>query len=149
MSDMATARWNLPFLAVAQAQKEVTHNEALALIDLLLHPSATAIGTNTPPASPAIGECWLLGSAPTGAWSGRAGQIAGWTSGGWRFILPRPMMRIHNSADGQIWQLAPSGWAAAPIVSPPTGGTVIDSESRVVLAALIAALAGQGILQTQ
>jgi len=41
MTDLpSTPRLALPLLAVAQAQKEVTHNEALALLDLLVQPAA-------------------------------------------------------------------------------------------------------------
>ncbi len=32
-----TSRLSLPLLHASQAQKEMTHNEALTLIDLLLH----------------------------------------------------------------------------------------------------------------
>ena len=39
-----TDRFALPLLAAAQAQKEVTHNEALARVDALLHAVVVAVG---------------------------------------------------------------------------------------------------------
>ena len=37
MVGLETRRCGLPLLAVSQAEKEITHNEALVLIDALLH----------------------------------------------------------------------------------------------------------------
>src|SRR3546814_18076891 len=65
-----TPRFSLPLLAVAQAQKEVTHNEALTLLDALVHAAIEAGPLATPPANPALGQCWLVDAAATGVWSG-------------------------------------------------------------------------------
>ena len=67
MPTLASARLGLPFLAAGQAQKEVTHNEALALIDAGLSPAAETIGVTAPPSAPALGQCWIVGGAPSGA----------------------------------------------------------------------------------
>ena len=89
MSDGSTsARLGLPLLAPGQAQKEMTHNEALAAIDLALAASVRAVGLDAPPLSPTPGESWIVGASPTGAWAGQAGALAGWTAGGWRFVRP-------------------------------------------------------------
>ncbi|WP_312846581.1 hypothetical protein [Sphingopyxis sp. PET50] len=49
MTDLpSTARLALPLLAMAQAQKEVTHNEALTLLDLLVQPVVEAGPQATP-----------------------------------------------------------------------------------------------------
>lgn len=39
-----TPRWTLPLLAAGQAQKEMTHNEALSLLDLIVHPVSRRSG---------------------------------------------------------------------------------------------------------
>src|SRR3546814_3824403 len=71
MTDMPiTPRFSLPLLAVAQAQKEVTHNEALTLLDALVHAAIEAGPLATPPANPALGQCWIVDAAATGVWSG-------------------------------------------------------------------------------
>src|SRR3546814_14786219 len=84
-----TPRFSLPLLAVAQAQKEVTHNEALTLLDALVHAAIEAGPLATPPANPAIGQCWIVDAAAPGVWSGAENAIAIWTAGGWRFAAPR------------------------------------------------------------
>ena len=48
MSD-ASDRFALPLLHAGQAQKEITHNEALQLIDMLLHPYAESASLTAPP----------------------------------------------------------------------------------------------------
>src|SRR3546814_11391087 len=89
-----TPRFALPLLAVAQAQKEVTHNEALTLLDALVHAAIEAGPLATPPASPAVGQCWIVDAAATGAWTGEGSAIAIWTAGGWRFAAPRAGVQV-------------------------------------------------------
>jgi len=112
MTDVATARHGLPFLEAAQAQKDLTHNEALVLIDLGLCAAVEAAGVNAPPADPAIGQCWLVGDAPTGLWADAAGALAGWTDGGWRFLRPREGMLVW-AVDQQLFVCHVAGaWRA-------------------------------------
>lgn len=79
----------LPLIAAAQAQKHVTHNEALFVIDALLHCAVLDKDLATPPASPAAGARYIVAALPTGAWAGKAGQIAAWQDGSWIFVAPR------------------------------------------------------------
>lgn len=77
-----TPRLAWPLLIVAQAQKEVTHNEALTLLDALVHATVEAGPLAAPPPEPADGQCWIVGTAPTGDWTGKADAIAIWTGVG-------------------------------------------------------------------
>lgn len=86
MSD--TARLGLPLIAAAQAQKHVTHNEALLLLDALVQCAVLDKDLAAPPVSPAEGSRYLVAAAPTGAWSGRAGAIAIRQDGVWIFANP-------------------------------------------------------------
>lgn len=43
---------------------------------------------NTPPGSPAIGDRYLIGTAPTGVWVGLANQIAEWNGTTWVYTIP-------------------------------------------------------------
>lgn len=74
----------IPLISTLQATPEVTHNEALYMIQALLMGAISL--TNTPPGSPTAGDCYICGTAPTGAWAGRANKVAIYTSGGWRFV---------------------------------------------------------------
>ena len=79
----------LPYLAAAQAQKHVTLNEALRLLDALVQLVFQSRALAAPPASPANGARYIVAAAPTGAWSGNAGAIAAWQDGAWAFLTPR------------------------------------------------------------
>lgn len=110
-----TGRLLLPYIVQSQAQKEVTHNEALTMLDVLLHAAVEDVGTNTPPGSPTAGQCWVVGASPTGAWVGKNNQIAQADgTGGWFFVVPFKRLRLWNETadeyyvyDGSVW--APEG----------------------------------------
>lgn len=87
MSDTANLR--LPLLEAAQAQKHVTVNEGLGLLDALAQIAVEDRDLAAPPPAPADGQCWIVAADPTGAWAGRAGQLAAWRDGAWRFSAPR------------------------------------------------------------
>lgn len=145
-ADGMSARWQLPLLAAAQMQKEITHNEALTLIDALIAPVVEANGVNTPPTAPQPGQCWLVGSAPTGVWAGAARAMACWTAGGWRIIVPRTGMTVRHVA-GAVLRYDGSVWRAPPGVAGPVGGTIVDGEARAALTAVLSALRDQGWLE--
>ncbi len=147
MTDMpATPRFALPLLAVAQAQKEVTHNEALTLLDALVHAAVEDGPVAVPPASPVEGQCWIVDAAPTGAWAGQDNRIALWTPGGWRFAAPREAMAVTRLTDGARLRFDGGAWTTPPSIEAPSGGSTIDSEARSVISLLILHLAAQGLL---
>jgi Protein of unknown function (DUF2793) len=86
---MNTANLALPLLAAGQAQKHVTHNDALLTIDSLLHLSVLSRILTAPPATPAEGDRYLIPASATAAWAGRSGQIAAWTDAAWLYHQPR------------------------------------------------------------
>ncbi|MFN3576067.1 MAG: DUF2793 domain-containing protein [Tabrizicola sp.] len=75
----------MPLIAAQQNQPEVTHNEALLLMQGVWG-GVVGAGANTPPGSPADGDAHIVGPAPTGAWAGRANTIAVRIGGAWRFL---------------------------------------------------------------
>jgi hypothetical protein len=78
----------IPFVSAQQLQPEVTHNEAVQLLAILAN-GVLSFGGNTPAVSPTEGDSYIVGTAPTGAWAGRANTVAISTSSGWRFIPDR------------------------------------------------------------
>ena len=90
-----TARLNLPLLSTGQAQKETTVNEGLQLLDFVIAGAVIEMPRNDPPENPAIGECYIVGDAPTGAWTGWADALAGYSAGGWRRGPPVAGMRLY------------------------------------------------------
>lgn len=144
--DDVTPRFALPLLFAGQAQKEFTVNEALLRVDLALH--CTVEGeVAAPPAIPDVGLAWLVAPAPTGAFADHAAAIAGFTASGWRFIAPRPGMRIYDKTSA-CFRHYTGIWERCVIPATPTGGATIDAEARSVIANLLAKLVNAGILAT-
>ncbi|MDE2406171.1 MAG: DUF2793 domain-containing protein [Sphingomonadales bacterium] len=139
----ASPRLGLPMLFAGQAQKEFFVNEAHALIDALLH-GAIEGEAASPPAAPADGQAWLVGEAAAGAWSGQAGRIAARQGGNWLFVTPRDGMRVLDRATGQELLFC-GGWRRPTRPAAPAGGAVVDSEARVAITQLLAALCIAGI----
>lgn len=95
-----TGRFELPLIMPSQAQKHVTHNEALTLLDGLIHLVITASGLTAPPLSAVTDDAYLVGSPAAGAWFGQEGKIALNSDAGWRFTLPvRGMTAFFVSAN--------------------------------------------------
>lgn len=140
----ATPRFGIPFLFAGQAQKEFFVNEAHALVDLLLHPAIES-ESDAPPANPEEGQCWLVGSNPTGAWANRPGSLAGWVSGTWLFAAPKEGTRALDKSTGQVIFFS-NGWRRLAAPAIPTGGQVADAEARAAIGDLVETLRSAGIL---
>jgi hypothetical protein len=139
----ATPRFSLPLLFSGQAQKEFYVNEAHSLADALLHAACEGEATD-PPAAPAEGEAWLVGSAATGAWAGQDGKLASFQAGNWLFAIPNDGMRLFDRSSGQAL-LYRGTWQRPATPSEPTGGTTVDVEARAAIIALVSALTQAGI----
>jgi hypothetical protein len=166
MTGLTSARHGFPFLAAGQAQKELTHNEALVLVDMGLQACAVSIGTEIPPIAPLSGQCWILGPSPTGAWSDHPRALACWTDNGWRFLAPAEGFRAWV-LDQQLWaEFVAGAWRIGKLVanamevnghqvigtrldaiSAPAGGTVMDFEARAAITAIIDRLATHGLIE--
>lgn len=114
MSDLS-ANLALPYLAAAQAQKHVTHNEALAILDAVVQLAVASRAETVPPADPVPGARYLLPAGAAGAWAGQGeGMLALWDGTAWRFLAPGPGWRaavLDEAAellwDGSAWQERP------------------------------------------
>lgn len=72
-----------PFISAQQAQPEVTHNNAIMMLQAI---NGGAIAKqNAPPGSPASGDCYVVGTAGSGLWTGHNNQIAIFF-GTWLFV---------------------------------------------------------------
>jgi hypothetical protein len=86
---------SLPFIQPSQAQKHVTHNEALRILDVVTQLSVVTDDQTTPPSSPVEGARYLLDAGGTGAWANHEGEIALFENGNWRFFVPRSGWRAY------------------------------------------------------
>ena len=148
MSDTSD-RLDLPFILPSQAQKHVTHNEALVRLDALVQMVFESAPTNTPPAVPNAGETWATGAAPTDGWAGQPNQIAQWMAPGWLFMTPQEGWRawLRDTAQMVVWD--GSAWVAQSQTQNLDGigiGTSWDATNRLAVAsdASLLSHAGQG-----
>jgi hypothetical protein len=86
---MNSPNLSLPYIAAAQAQKHVTHNEAVRQLDALVQLCVLDMDLAAPPAAPADGSRYIVAASPTGAWAGQAARVAAYQDGGWVFLAPR------------------------------------------------------------
>ena len=83
-----TPNLSLPLLMPSQAQKHLTHNDALLRLDALAQISVLDRRRATPPPSPADGARYIVPPDAAGAWAGKTGHLAiGW-NGGWDLVAP-------------------------------------------------------------
>ena len=113
MPDAITANLSLPLMAAAQAQKHVTHNEALVGLDTLVQLAVLDKDLTAPPANPAEGDRYLIaGAAPTGAWAGWAGRVVRYQDGAWRSFPPRPGWLAFVADEADLYTYTGMAWAS-------------------------------------
>ena len=110
-----TANLALPCIDAAQAQKHVTHNEALRILDTLVQLAVLDRDLNAPPGSPSEGQRWIVKSSPspTGAWSSHGDQIAAWQDGGWQFSTPNVGWLVYVVDEGALIAWNATAWVSA------------------------------------
>lgn len=129
----------LPYLQPAQAQKHVTHNEALRILDALTQLSVLSATLADPPALPNAGDCYILPPGPSEDWAGQGGKLAVYDGTAWQFLTPAPGWRADVTSTGEMLRFDGIGWVAAlPVLQnlPQLGvGTSADTTNRLAVAA--------------
>lgn len=138
----------LPYLMPSQAQKHVTHNEALQRLDALVQLCVQGFDQTLPPAQPEEGHAYALGSNPTGIWAAEGDRIAVYQNASWSFFTPQVGWRAfgHNEGALRIW----TGSAWQPPVPEIDNvdrvgiGTSADAVNRLAVAAEATLLSHDG-----
>ena len=106
----------LPYILASQAQKHVTHNEAIRALDCLVQLSVESRVLTIPPASPADGSRYVVAAGASGDWAGHSNKIAAFQDGIWAFYTPRDgwiawvaSENIFIVYDAATWSDLPSG----------------------------------------
>ena len=79
---------SLPLIQPSQAQKHVTHNEALRILDAVVQLVVIAADQSGPPTAPQSGDRYIVAPSGVGAWLGHDGDIAVYADAAWSFITP-------------------------------------------------------------
>src|SRR5206468_6591956 len=162
----STPRLGFPFLSAGQAQKELTPNEALQTLDIVAAPAVEQT-LDDPPAAPALGSCYIVGDSPTGAWAGKSQNLAGFTTGGWRFVPPLEGFSVYVKAVAQpacyragAWEIGVLRGSSLVIggvqvvgsrgaaIASPSGGTTVDAEGRAAIDHILRAVREHRLLAT-
>ena len=96
---------------------DVEFRRLLRGLDALLMCAVISRTLTVPPGSPANGDCYIVGAAPTGAWAGNAKSIAIWTTdnpatpgGLWEFYVPKAGFLAYSVADAALYEYSGTAW---------------------------------------
>lgn len=117
-SPLQSQHLRLAYLAAEQAQKHVTVNESLRMLDALVQASVRAGNVTAPPANPDEGARYLLGAEPQGVWAEHGGKLAAWQDGAWAFFAPQPGWRVWDEQAAALMIYDGAHWRALASASP-------------------------------
>jgi hypothetical protein len=142
-----TPNLSLPYIHAAQAQKHVTHNEAIRRLDAVVQISVVDRDLASPPASPAEGARYLVAAGASGAWSGQETRIAAWQDGAWAYYAPAVGWTCWVADEAVRLTWSGSAWVNGLNPTPLIGvNATADATNRLAVAAAASLLnhAGSG-----
>lgn len=84
---------------------------AVRQLDGLVMPRVAGYLTNTPPSSPADGDCYIIGAAPSGAWAGQAGKVTRYSSAvAWEFFTPKNGWTLQANSARESYRYTGGAW---------------------------------------
>jgi len=108
------------------------------------------------------------GANPAGEWAQHADHLAGFTSGGWRFVAPAAGLSVLVKTSGVFATWGASGWEVGTVsasrlvveglqvvgtrqdaIPDPAGGATVDAEARAALEQVLVALRTHGLIASQ
>lgn len=137
---MTTPKLQMPELVVGQAGKELTHNQALAVLDQLAQSVVVDKDLTAPPGSPANGSMYIVAAGATGAWAGQSGKLAYWltTVAAWTFITPADGWSVWVTDEAVryerksgAWVVVASGSGAAQVINRLINGAFQINQRQV------------------
>lgn len=107
---------SLPYIASAQAQKHITHNQALQALDGIVQLSVEGI-RDVPPSAGTTdeGASFILGPDASGDWAGKSGHIVSLQNGQWISVTPQTGWRAWNTEAETLLVYKGSEWSSVPI----------------------------------
>jgi hypothetical protein len=147
-------------------KKPYVYFYAPQIIDILTQPVVASIGSNKPAAVPVVGDMHVVGSNPEGAWAHHSDELAAYTSGGWRFIVPFEKLTVLHASSGLAVRYERGKWNEGRIdadavfvqgkqvlasrgaaISSPVGGSVRDLEVRQAVDQILSVLRSHGLIE--
>ncbi len=101
----------LPYIMAAQAQKHVTHNEAIRHLDAIVQLAVKGRDLSSPPVLPANGDRYIVASNALGDWSGKENQIAVFQDNAWIFYVPNEGWLAWLADEGKLLAFDGASWS--------------------------------------
>lgn len=136
---------SLPYIQPAQAQKHVTHNEAIRTLDVIVQPTVTEVGRTAPPEDPPQSARYVVGIGATGDWTGLDGSIAVWEDSGWTVVVPAIGWTTRATDTLIEWVYDGSAWILPSNTVDTLGvNTTADTTNRLAVSAPNTLLSHEG-----
>ncbi|KGK99929.1 DUF2793 domain-containing protein [Thalassobacter sp. 16PALIMAR09] len=136
---------SLPYIQSAQAQKHVTHNEAIRTLDVIVQPTVTEVGRTDPPQDPVQGARCVVGTGGTGDWARLDGSIAVWEDSGWTVVVPSAGWTTRATDTLIEWVYNGSTWILPGNAVETLGvNTTADSTNRLAVSGANTLLSHEG-----
>jgi hypothetical protein len=122
-----TPNLGLNYIYSNQAQKEISVNEAFTTLDAVWNNGAISKAIATPPVSPNLADLYIVGTSPTGAWAGKAKNLA-YYNNGWKFIAPKEGITIWVNDEDAQYTYSGIDWVSSSggLASVTTDGITIE-----------------------
>jgi len=100
-----TGKLGLPYILPAQAQKHITHNEGLQILDAVIQLTLQSLDVSALPGFAEDGQAWYITPSASGAWEGHDNEIALWQSGTWQYLKPKNGWRawVEDISEIKVW----------------------------------------------
>ena len=106
---------SLPYIQSAQAQKHVTHNEAVQTLDILVQLAVLSRSISDAVTGAQDGDRYIVANAATGAWAGHEGEVASWLDGVWQFHAPNAGWSAWVADEGLVAVFDGALWASQQV----------------------------------
>ena len=115
---------SMPYIQGGQAQKHITHNEAIRTLDTITQLSV--ISQAVAPDSGAVeGDRYIVAPGATGEFAGQDGNIAMLETGLWAFFAAQTGWVAHDQSTGGMVVFNGNDW------TPTVGGANVTSTDRM------------------
>ena len=84
----------------------------LKLLDAVLQLSVKSRAVAVPPGTPANGDRYIVGASPSGAWAGKAAQVAVRIEGAWTFLVPKVGWTCFVEDESVLSAYKATGWSS-------------------------------------
>ena len=115
---------SMPYIQGGQAQKHITHNEAIRTLDTITQLSVISQAT-TPDAGAVEGDRYIVAPGASGDFAGQEGNIAMLEGGFWAFFPAKTGWIAHDQSNDGMFVFNGNDW------TPTVGGANVTSTDRM------------------